>query len=167
MAITIKKETLKNGTTSYKFVVNLGVPEGETKPRIVTRRGFTSVKEAKQELKKLQAQAALGIYPEKKKRGSNDVANSPTQPTISTAIASNKSMTYQDVFEIWKEAYELKVESTTVDKTMGYFKNHILPKFGKRSIDSITYLDCKQFMTKLTKMLKRPPAKAGGHLNLL
>ncbi|MBD8522747.1 hypothetical protein [Lysinibacillus fusiformis] len=53
MAISIKKETLKNGTTSYKFVVNLGIPEGKTKPRIVTRRGFASTKEAKQELKKL------------------------------------------------------------------------------------------------------------------
>lgn len=154
MAITIKKETLKNSTTSYKFVVNLGIPEGESKPRIVTRRGFASTKEAKQELKKLQAQAALGIYPEKKKRGSNDAASSPTQPITLTASTPNKMMTYQDVFEIWKEAYELKVESTTVDKTMGYFKNHILPEFGKRPIDSITYLDCKQFMTKLTKKLK-------------
>lgn len=154
MAITIKKETLKNGTTSYKFVVNLGIPEGETKPRIVTRRGFTSIKEAKLELKKLQAQAALGIYPEKKKSGSNDVASPPTQPITSAASTPNKTMTYQEVFDIWKEGYELKVESTTVDKTMGYFKNHILPEFGKLPIDSITYLDCKQFMTKLTKKLK-------------
>ncbi|WP_274307020.1 hypothetical protein [Solibacillus daqui] len=75
MAITIKKETLKNGTISYKFVVNLGIPEGETKPRIVTRRGFTLTKEAKQELKKLQTQAALGIYPEKTKRGITEVTN--------------------------------------------------------------------------------------------
>ena len=63
-------------------------------------------------------------------------------------------MTFQEVFEIWKEGYELKVESTTADKTMGYFKNHILPEFGKRPVDSITYFDCKQFMTKLTKKLK-------------
>ena len=90
-----------------------------------------------------------------------------TTATAKSASTPNKSMTYQEVFKIWKEGYELKVESTTVDKTMGYFKNHILPKFGKRSIDSITYLDCKQFMTELTKMLKRPPAKVGGRLNLL
>lgn len=154
MAITIKKEILKNGTTSYKFVVNLGILEGESKPRIVTRRGFASTKEAKQELKKLQAQAALGIYPEKKVRGSKEAVNVPTQNISPAATTSNKSMTHQQVFDIWKEAYELKVESTTVDKTMGYFKNHILPEFGKRPIDSITYLDCKQFMTKLTKKLK-------------
>lgn len=93
MAITIKKETLKNGTTSYKFVVNLGT-EGESKPCIVTRRGFASTKEAKQELKKLRAQAALGIYPEKKKHSSNDVASPPTQPITSAAPTPNKMMTY-------------------------------------------------------------------------
>lgn len=154
MAITIKKETLKNGSTSYKFVVNLGIPEGETKPRIVTRRGFASTKEAKQELKKLQAQAALGIYPEKKIRGQKEAATIPIQTNAATSSASTNSMTYQEIFDIWKEAYELKVESTTVDKTMGYFRNHILPEFGKRPIDSITYLDCKQFMTKMAKKLK-------------
>lgn len=157
MAITIKKEILKNGTTSYKFVVNLGIPEGETKPRIVTRRGFSSVKEAKQELKKLQAQAALGIYPEKKKRGSketNEAVNSQATSILPPASTPTKSMTYQEVFEIWKEGYELKVESTTLDKTMGYFNNHILPVFSKRPVDSITYLDCKQFVTKMTKKLK-------------
>ncbi|MFJ7841286.1 tyrosine-type recombinase/integrase [Lysinibacillus sphaericus] len=154
MAISIKKETLKNGTTSYKFVVNLGIPKSETKPRIVTRRGFASTKEAKQELKKLQAQAALGIYPEKKKRGNNENMNLKTQSTVISAPITNKTLTFQEVYEIWKEGYELKVESTTADKTMGYFKNHILPEFGKRPVDSITYFDCKQFMTKLTKKLK-------------
>lgn len=154
MAITIKKETLKNGTTSYKFVVNLGIPEGETKPRIVTRRGFASIKEAKQELKKLQAQAALGIYPEKKTRGSKATTSSQQVAAPAAIISSNKSMTYQQVFEVWKDGYELKVESTTLDKTLGYFKNHILPEFAKRPIDSITYLDCKQFVTKMTKKLK-------------
>lgn len=154
MAITIKKETLKDGTTSYKFVVNLGIPEGEAKPRIVTRRGFTSTKEAKQELKKLQAQAALGIYPEKKKRCIGEVISSKENTNISAPRIPNKSMTFQEVFDIWKDGYELKVESTTADKTMGYFRNHILPEFGKRPIDSISYLDCKQFTTKLTKKLK-------------
>ena len=154
MAITIKKETLKNGTTSYKFVVNLGIPEGETKPRIVTRRGFASTKDAKQELKKLQAQAALGIYPEKKARGNTSTTPLQQAATPLTAATPNKAMTYQEVFEIWKEGYELKVESTTLDKTMGYFKNHILPVFAKTPVDSITYLDCKQFVTKLTKKLK-------------
>lgn len=154
MAITIKKETLKNGTTTYKFVVNLGIPEGETKPRIVTRRGFASTKEAKQELKKLQAQAALGIYPEKKTRGSKTTTSSQQITTSAATTTTNKSMTYQEVYEIWKEGYELKVESTTLDKTMGYFKNHILPVFAKTPVDAITYLDCKQFVTKLTKKLK-------------
>lgn len=63
-------------------------------------------------------------------------------------------MTFQEVSEIWKEGYELKVESTTADITMGYFRNHILPEFGKCPVDSITYFDCEQFMTKLTKKLK-------------
>lgn len=100
MAITIKKDTLKNGTTSYKFVVNLSIPEGETKPRIITRRGFSSTKEAKQELKKLQAQAALGIYPAKKKRGNNQSTNLDTQTTVLTTSIPNKTMTFQEVYEI-------------------------------------------------------------------
>lgn len=100
MAITIKKETLKNGSTSYKFVVNLGIPEGETKPCIVTRRGFPSTKEAKQELKKLQAQAALGIYPEKKKHSESEVKKSIEQAYIPAPSTPNKSMTFQEVFEI-------------------------------------------------------------------
>lgn len=154
MATTIKKETLKNGTTSYKFVVNLGIPEGETKPRIVTRHCFTSTKEAKRELKKLQAQAALGIYPDKKKCCIGEVNSSKEHTDISAPPIPNKSITFQEGFNLWKEGYELKVESTTAGKTMGYFRNHILPEFGKRSIDSITYIDCKQFMTKLTKKLK-------------
>lgn len=153
MAITIKKEVLKNGTTKYKFVVNLGIPEGETKPRIVTRRGFATLKDAKQELKMLQAQAALGIYPEKKKRIQKDTIIDNVA-TVTTELSEKKVVTYEDVFNIWKDGYELKVEATTFEKTIGYFKNHILPEFGSRSIDSIVYLDCKQFTTKLAKKLK-------------
>lgn len=100
MAITIKKETLKNGTISYKFVVNLGIPEGETKPRIVTRRGFTSTKEAKQELKKLQAQAALGIFPEKKTQSNSEVKPQNETADAPKFLAPNQSMTFQEVFDI-------------------------------------------------------------------
>lgn len=134
--------------------MNLGIPEGEMKPRIVTLRGFISSKEAKQELEKLQAQAALGIFPEKKTRINNAVTSSKETASVPTPSTPNQSMTFQEVFNIWKEGYELKVESTTAEKTMGYFRNHILPEFGNSPTDSITYFDCKQFTTKLTKKLK-------------
>ncbi|MFJ7185855.1 hypothetical protein [Lysinibacillus xylanilyticus] len=65
MAITIKKETLKNGTTSYKFVVNLGIPEGETKPRIVNVEAFHLQKKQNKSSKSYRPKRLLAFIPRK------------------------------------------------------------------------------------------------------
>nr|WP_281349241.1 site-specific integrase [Secundilactobacillus folii] len=47
-------------------------------------------------------------------------------------------MTYQQAYDGWLTEYVNTVRESTLVKTMGYFKNHILPAFGKRRIDKIT-----------------------------
>lgn len=77
-------------------MVDLGVPEGEEKVKVVIHFRFTSMKEAKQELKKLQDQAALGMYLEKKKiSGTKSLTGCGTSTGIFTPT---QTMAFQEVF---------------------------------------------------------------------
>lgn len=52
---------------------------------------------------------------------------------------------YQKAYEKWLRIYETTVEESTLSTTIGYFKNHILPYFGKIKIQDITINNCENF----------------------
>ncbi|HIY57994.1 MAG TPA: site-specific integrase [Candidatus Tetragenococcus pullicola] len=117
----IKKYTKKDGSTAYQFSVYLGVDEKTGKKKRTTRRGFPSKKEAKLALARLE----LG----------EDTPESKSY---------KKYTTFKDVYEMWLPIYSSKVSDATLFNTKNFFKNYILPDFGKMPIRTITLNDCQQ-----------------------
>ncbi|MCM3317181.1 site-specific integrase [Rummeliibacillus stabekisii] len=63
--------------------------------------------------------------------------------------------TYQEVYDLWIIQYEKTVEESTFVKTVGYFKNHILPAMGHYRIEKITIAICqKHYNEWATKVQK-------------
>lgn len=135
--VKIKKYTLKNGSSRFEFQLYLGKDPLTGKDKQTTRRGFKTRKEAAEELKKLQFQLANG-----------DLYSSPQKPVI-------KSKAFVEVYKDWLIQYETTVQASTLGKTVGIFKNHILPVLGKYLIDQITVEMCQQFINKYPKKLKK------------
>ena len=52
------------------------------------------------------------------------------------------------VFRDWRIGYENTVRPITVERTMQQFKKYILPKFGDKSIDSISLTYCQQVVNE-------------------
>lgn len=118
----IKKYTKKDGSTAYQFSVYLGVDEKTGKKKRTTRRGFRTKKEAKQSLARLE----LGDDAPKSK-------------------SYKKYTTFRDVYELWWENYVQKgLKPSTVANTEIFFRCHILPVFGNKTIRSITPFDCQK-----------------------
>ncbi|EAC5449676.1 site-specific integrase, partial [Listeria monocytogenes] len=104
----IKKYTKKDGSTAYMFKKYLGIDPVTGKQRETTRRGFSSIKEAK------LAYARLGV----------DVAENGIKQR-----SSNRA--YNEVFEDWFNlVYKTKVKESTYWNTRIIFDKHILPALG-------------------------------------
>ncbi len=110
----------KSGKNLYMFRVYLGIDELTGKPKNTTRRGFKSRKEAELALAKIKVQVSEGTY------------------------KSSKTETFQDVYNLWITQYEKTAEESTFVKTIGYFKNHILPSMGDYRIEKITIAICQK-----------------------
>lgn len=114
----IKKYTKKNGQTCYMFKIYQGMDPKTGKRRETTRRGFLTYREAEIEYDKLKMNGRNQLF--------------------------TNNLTYEEVYEIWLETSYKKKENkaSTVDKTIQYFKNHILPEFGHLKIQNINYHIC-------------------------
>lgn len=122
MATQIKKYTKKDGSTAYMFKKYLGVDPLTGKQKETTRRGFSSIKEAKLALLRLDVEIAEG--------GINK------RPT-------NRS--YQEVFDDWFElVYKQKVKESTYWNTRIAFDKHVLPAFGSYKIKKISVTACQK-----------------------
>lgn len=128
---SIKSYQNKDGKTLYMFQVYLGIDELTGKNRSTTRRGFKTKKEAELALSRIKLQVSEGTYKQK------------------------SAETYQEVFDLWIKQYEKTVEESTFVKTLGYFKNHILPSMGTYRIEKITIAICQkhydEWATKVQK----------------
>lgn len=112
MATQIKKYTKKDGSTAYMFKKYLGVDPLTGKQKETTRRGFSSIKEAKLALLRLDVEIAEGGI---NKRSTN--------------------RSYQEVFDDWFElVYKQKVKESTYWNTRIAFDKHVLPAFGSYKI---------------------------------
>lgn len=119
-ASPIKSYTDKTGRTMYMFRVYLGIDDLTGKAKNTTRRGFKTKKEAELALAKIKVQVSEGTY------------------------KSTRVETYKDIYDLWIVQYEKTVEESTFVKTLGYFKNHILPSMGDYRIEKITISACQK-----------------------
>jgi len=116
----IKSYQNKDGKTLYMFRVFLGTDELTGKAKNTTRRGFKTKKEAELALVRIKLQVSEGTYKQK------------------------SAESYQEVYDLWITQYEKTVEESTFVKTVGYFKNHILPAMGNYRIEKITIAICQK-----------------------
>jgi len=127
---TIKSYELNNGDKRYMFQVYVGVDPLTGKEKRTTRRGFKTKKEAQLALSRIQLEIDNGTFGKKVVE------------------------TYEDVYKLWIEQYENKVEESTFEKTNRYFKHHILPSLGKYKIDKITVDICQKTVNEWFKHYK-------------
>lgn len=121
----------KKGKTLFMFRVYLGVNELTGKPKNTTRRGFKTKKEAELALAKIKVQVSEGTY------------------------RQTRAETYQEVYDLWITQYEKTVEESTFVKTVGYFKNHILPAMGSYKIEKISIAICQKHYDEWASKVKK------------
>ncbi len=121
----------KYGKTLYMFRVYLGVDELTGKAKTTTRRGFKSKKEAELAHSKIKVQVSEGTY------------------------RPSRAETYQEVYDLWIVQYEKTVEESTFVKTVGYFKNHILPSMGNYRIEKINIAVCQKHYDEWAAKVKK------------
>lgn len=113
------------------FRVYLGVDELTGKTKTTTRRGFKTKKEAELALSKIKIQVSERTY------------------------RSSRAETYQEVYDLWIVQYEKTVEESTFVKTVGYFKNHILPSMGNYRIEKINIAVCQKHYDEWATKVKK------------
>ncbi|MBD8033815.1 site-specific integrase [Solibacillus merdavium] len=128
---SIKSYKNKKGETLYMFRVYLGINELTGKPDNTTRRGFKTKREAEHALTKIKFEVSQGTY------------------------KSSRAETFQDVYDLWIIQYEKTVEESTFVKTIGYFKNHILPSMGNYRIEKITIAICQKHFDEWAGKVKK------------
>lgn len=131
MKDNIKSYTKKDGKTYYMFKLYLGMDSETGKQIHVTRRGFLTKKEAILALAQLRVQVSKGEYKEP------------------------KTETYEDIYNVWIQHYERTVEESTFVKTLGIFRNHILPAIGHYRIEKLNVPICQNFVDECSLKLKK------------
>lgn len=129
--VKIKSYTLKNGQKRYEFSVYLGIDPLTGKEKRTMRRGLKTRKAAELELARIKIAIANGTY--KKERAE----------------------TYQEMYVLWVKQYEMTVEESTFVKTIGIFKNHILPAMGAYKIEKINIDVCQKHINEWSVKLKK------------
>lgn len=120
----IKKYTKKDGSTAYMFKLYLGLDPITNKQKHTTRRGFSTIKEARTELAKIQT----------------DIANN--------GIKSSKKHTFKDVYTLWLESYKHTVKESTYNRILTLFATAILPYFENMRINKIDTVYCQKVINR-------------------
>lgn len=128
----IKSYKKKDGKTYYQFQAYLGIDELTGKMKTTTKRGFKTKSEAELALSRIKVEVSEGKY------------------------RQAATETYQQVYELWIMQYEKTVEESTFVKTLGYFKNHILPSFGEYKIEKISIAICQNHFDEWSQKLAKP-----------
>lgn len=126
---TIKQYSKKDGSKAWQFKTYLGM-DSSGKRVETTRRGFKTKKEAQLSLSRVKLQYDNGEYGRQQ---------------------DNSIKTFQEVYELWKENYEMTVKESSFVKVTSQYKVHILPVFGFMKIDSITIADVQKFANDKSK----------------
>ena len=130
-----KQVTLKNGNKVWKGQIYLGIDSVTGKQVQTTVTGKT------------RSEANL-----KAKRKAIEFEENGR--TVVKDATNGTNYTFKEVFDEWKINYQYTVKESAYWKTMGIFKNHILPSFGDKKIDEITTIDCQKAVHKWFEKVK-------------
>ena len=121
----IIKYTNKDNETLYKFRYYAGLDETTGKQRYIRRQGFTSEKDAKTELLKIEYLVSTNQY-----------------------FKSVKSGKFVDILDEWLSLHKETVKPSTLVRENSYITNHIKPYFKNMYVDKITLRQCQNFTNK-------------------
>lgn len=120
----------KNGKKYYFFKIYLGINPLDGEPKTTTRRNFKTQKEAERAYTKMKYEVQNGKY------------------------FKQRAETYQEVYDLWIQQYERSVQESTFVKTIGIFRNHILPSIGKYRITQMNFNVCQKHVNEWADKLK-------------
>lgn len=125
----IIKYTNKNNETLYKFRFYAGIDELTGKQRYIRRQGFTSEKDAKTELLKIEYLVSTNQY-----------------------FKDVKSGKFGDVLDEWLALHKETVKVSTWQFIELRANKHVRPYFKDMYVDKITLRHCQDFVNKTFKV---------------
>lgn len=128
----IKKYTTKNGETRYLFQTYLGIDPLTGKERRTTRRGFKTIKEAKQAERNLLLDVEENGLPSNQLDGFQDP-------------------TFEELASLWLENYKTTVKPSTFENVRSKVEKMTEEHFKELKLKKITVAYCQKVVIKLSK----------------
>ena len=128
----IKKYTTKNGETRYLFQTYLGIDPITGKERRTTRRGFKTMKEAKQAERNLLFDVEENGLPSNQSDGFQDP-------------------TFEELAQLWLENYKTTVKPSTFENVKSKVEKMTEEHFKELKLKKITVAYCQKVVIELSK----------------
>lgn len=128
----IKKYTTKNGETRYLFQTYLGIDPATGKERRTTRRGFKTMKEAKQAERNLLLDVEENGLPSNQSDGFRDP-------------------TFEELASLWLENYKTTVKPSTFENVRSKVEKMAEEHFKELKLKKITVAYCQRVVIELSK----------------
>lgn len=128
----IKKYTTKNGETRYLFQTYLGIDPVSGKERRTTRRGFKTMKEAKQAERNLLLDVEENGLPSNQSDGFRDP-------------------TFEELASLWLENYKTTVKPSTFENVRVKVEKMTEEHFKELKLKKITVAYCQRVVIELNK----------------
>lgn len=128
----IKKYTTKNGETRYLFQTYLGIDPLTGKERRTTRRGFKTMKEAKQAERNLLLDVEENGLPSNQSDGFQDP-------------------TFEELAQLWLENYRTTVKPSTFENVKSKVEKMTEEHFKELKLKKITVAYCQRVVIELSK----------------
>ena len=128
----IKKYTTKNGETRYLFQTYLGIDPLTGKERRTTRRGFKTMKEAKQAERNLLLDVEENGLPSNQSDGFQDP-------------------TFEELASLWLENYKTTVKPSTFENVRSKVEKMTEEHFEGMKLKQITVTYCQKVVIELSK----------------
>ena len=128
----IKKYTTKNGETRYLFQTYLGIDPATGKERRTTRRGFKTMKEAKQAERNLLLDVEENGLPSNQSDGFQDP-------------------TFEELASLWLENYKTTVKPSTFENVRSKVEKMTEEHFDGLKLKKITVAYCQRVVIELSK----------------
>lgn len=128
----IKKYTTKNGETRYLFQTYLGIDPATGKERRTTRRGFKTMKEAKQAERNLLLDVEENGLPSNQSDGFQDP-------------------TFEELAQLWLENYKTTVKPSTFENVKSKVEKMTEEHFKELKLKKITVAYCQRVVIELSK----------------
>ena len=128
----IKKYTNKNGEIRYLFQTYLGIDPATGKERRTTRRGFKTMKEAKQAERNLLLDVEENGLPSNQSDGFQDP-------------------TFEELASLWLENYKTTVKPSTFENVKSKVEKMTEEHFKELKLKKITVAYCQKVVIELSK----------------